>query len=155
MRPHEMTARATATAAIPDGRGLARVQDGQPATEGQSRDGRRAGDWQALPDPRELVGTAQQTAREIYEAEEALDRVRARFERAEDPAERDRLAAEALDHVERQLNLTRDRRRQLDSVEAKLWSRRNRIERLLIHTRGSDWWRAHRNLAKGEPPDEP
>jgi len=80
-------------------------------------------------------------------AEEALELVRGRFEYAEDPAERDGLAAEALDCVERQLNLARERRRQLDSVEAKLWARRNRIERLLIHARGSGWWRAHRNLS--------
>jgi hypothetical protein len=50
------------------------------------------------------------------------------------------LAAEALRDVERELHLTRERRRQLDRVEGKLWARRNRLERFLIHTRGSEWW---------------
>jgi hypothetical protein len=47
------------------------------------------------------------------------------------------LTAEALAHVERQLELTHERRRQLDSIEAKLWGRQNRLEGFLIHTRGS------------------
>jgi hypothetical protein len=50
------------------------------------------------------------------------------------------LAADALRDVERELNETRERRRQLDRVEGKLWARRNRLERFLIHTRGSEWW---------------
>src|ERR1700730_3959004 len=76
-------------------------------------------DWQALPDLDEMLGRAHDTARGIFEAEEALEHVRRRFEQAEDTEARGQLAAEALDQVERQLSLTRERRRQLDSVEAK------------------------------------
>jgi hypothetical protein len=109
---------------------------------------RQPSDWQRLPDLDELLGTAQQAARGIAEAEEALEVVRRRYEHAGDPEAQGQLVAEALEQVERQLSLTRERRRQLDSVEAKLWARRNRIERLLINTRGSGWWRARRTRAR-------
>ena len=98
--------------------------------------------------------TANRSTDELGAAEEALEIVRQRFEQAEEQETRGRLAAEALDLVERQLSLARERRRRLDSIEAKLWSRRNRIERLLIHARGSDWWRAHRTPAQGETSTE-
>ena len=97
---------------------------------------------------REILGPAEETARSMLEAEEALRLVRQRFEQTEDPEARAELAAEALDHVERQLQLTHERRRQLDSTEAKLWARQNRLEGFLIHTRGSAWWHAHRNAAR-------
>jgi hypothetical protein len=84
------------------------------------------------------------------EAEEALDLVRRRFEHTEDPQLQAELAAEALDHVERQLQLIGERRRQLDSTEAKLWARQNRLEGFLIHARGSAWWHARRNGARTE-----
>jgi hypothetical protein len=102
--------------------------------------------------PTEQPAVAQDTARSMLEAEQALLLVRQRFERTEDPVTQGELAAEALDHVERQLQLTREQRRELDSVEGRLWARRNRIERLLIRTRGSGWWHARRNLPQ---PDEP
>jgi hypothetical protein len=108
---------------------------------------RQPSDWQRLPNLDELLVSAQQAARGIAEAEEALEVVRRRYEHAGDPEAQGQLVAEALEQVERQLSLTRERRRQLDSVEAKLWARRNRIERLLINTRGSGWWRARRTRA--------
>jgi hypothetical protein len=98
-----------------------------------------------IPQLSELLGVAQDTARGILEAEEALHGVRQRFEHTQDTDARGALAAEALDHVERQLELTRERRRLLDSVEGKLWSRRNRLERFLIHARGTAWWHARRS----------
>jgi hypothetical protein len=99
----------------------------------------------------DLVGEPEDAAAGILEAEDALRRVRDRYEQTEDPAAQGELAAEALDHVERQLRLTRERRRQLDSVEGKLWTRRNRLERLLIQTRGASWWQARRRrAARGE-----
>jgi hypothetical protein len=93
---------------------------------------------------RGILGPAEATARSMLEAEEALHLVRQRFEQTEDPEARAELAAEALDHVERQLQLTGEQRRQLDSTEAKLWARRNRLEGFLIHARGSAWWHARR-----------
>jgi hypothetical protein len=97
---------------------------------------------------REIPGPAGATARGMLEAEEALRLVRQRSEHTEDPEVRGELAAEALDHVERQLQLTRERRWQLDGTEAKLWATQNRLEEFLIRTRGSAWWRARRAAAR-------
>jgi hypothetical protein len=80
--------------------------------------------------------------------EETLSRVRRRFEQTDDPRAQSELAAEALDQVERELGAIRERRQQLDSSEGKLWSRRNRLERFLIDTRGLDWWRERRERAR-------
>jgi hypothetical protein len=79
-------------------------------------------------------------------AEETLASLRRRFEQTDDPRAQSELAAEALDYVERELGL--ERRQQLDSKEGKLWSRRNRLERFLVDTRGLDWWRARREHAR-------
>jgi hypothetical protein len=100
--------------------------------------------WETTPQLREILGPAEETARGMLDAEEALRLVRQRFEQTEDPEAQGELAAEALDHVERQMQLTHERRRQLDSAEAKLWARQNRLEGFLIHARGSAWWHAHR-----------
>jgi hypothetical protein len=98
----------------------------------------------------ELLGVAQETTQGMLDAEEALQGLRARFGQTEDTDAQAELAAEALDHVERQLALMRERRRLLDGVEGTLWSRRNRLERFLIEARGTAWWRAHRNKPRGE-----
>ncbi len=105
-----------------------------------------------IPQLRAILGGAEETARGILQAEEALDLLRQSFERTEDPELRGALAAEALEHVERQLQLIRQRRQQLDSTEAKLWGRRNRLEGFLIRTRGSAWWHARRHAARTQTP---
>jgi hypothetical protein len=97
---------------------------------------------------RDILDPAEQTVRSMLEAEEALRLVRERFEHTEDPELQGELAAEALDHVERQLQLAGERRRQLDGIEAKLWARQNRLEGFLIRTRGSAWWHAHRKRVR-------
>ena len=96
----------------------------------------------------DMLGPGEETARGMLEAEGALHLVRQRFENTEDPHQQQELAAEALDHVERQLQLLHDRRRQLDSAEAKLWARQNRLEGFLIQTRGSAWWHARRDTVR-------
>ena len=112
------------------------------------QDGAEAALGKAIPQLREILGPAEQTARGMLEAEDALHRLRQRFQQTVDPEEQGELAAEALEHVERQLQLTHERRRQLDSIEAKLWGRQQRLEGFLIHTRGSTWWHARRNTAR-------
>jgi hypothetical protein len=99
----------------------------------------------------ELLGAAEEAARGILDAEEALEVVRQRFEHTDDQQQRSQLAAEALDHVERQLQLTRERRRLLDGLEGTLWARRNRLERFLIGTRGTTWWHERRNPSRAQP----
>ena len=98
----------------------------------------------------EGLGPPERPSRGAVEAEEELDLVRGRFEHVEDPELQGELAAEALDYVERQLRLTRERRRQLDRAEAKLWARQNRLEGFLIRTRGSAWWHARRDTRRTE-----
>ncbi len=118
-----------------------------PADEGAAE----AALGETTPQLREVLGPAEETARGMLEAEDALHLVRQRFEQTVDPKEQGELAAEALEHVERQLELTRGRRRQLDSIEAKLWGRQNRLEGFLIHTRGSAWWHARRTETAAAP----
>jgi hypothetical protein len=99
----------------------------------------------AHDDSQRLMAEAPGGSPDMRGAEEALGRVRQRFEHAEDPQTQAELAAEALEYVEQQLKLTRERRRELDGLEGRLWARRNRLERFLIHTRGIAWWQARRN----------
>lgn len=96
----------------------------------------------------ELLGVAQQTARGMLEAEDNIRLLREQFEQTQELEARGELAAHALDQVEVQLRLMRERRKGLDSIEGKLWTRRNRLERFLIHARGAAWWRARRDLAR-------
>lgn len=114
---------------------------------------------ETTPQLSDMLGPAEETARAILEAEEALRLARQRFEQTEDPELQGELAAEALRHVERQLELTRERRRRLDSAEAKLWARQNRLQAFLMQTRGSDWWHGRRDEARTEaaqpPPQSP
>jgi hypothetical protein len=105
---------------------------------------------ETIPQLREVLGPAERTAIGMLEAEDALHLVRQRFEQTTDPEEQGELAAQALEHVERQLELAHERRRQLDKIEAKLWGRQNRLEGFLIHTRGSAWWHARRKTARTE-----
>jgi hypothetical protein len=92
-----------------------------------------------------VLGDAPRGLPDMRGAEEALGRVRRQFEHTEDPQAQGELAAEALEYVEQQLKLARERRRELDGLEGTLWARRNRLERFLIHTRGIAWWQARRN----------
>jgi hypothetical protein len=104
----------------------------------------------ALRPVRQMLSLAQETARRMLEAEDALHLVGERFQRTEDAQARAELAAEGLEHVERGLGIVRARRRQLDSIEGNLWARRNRLERFLIHARGRAWWQARRRGAQAE-----
>ena len=97
-----------------------------------------------------LLNGAQEAARGMLEAEDAPRLLRERFDNSEDPAARRELATEALDQVERQLELTRERRQQLDSIEGRLWTRRNQIERFLIDVRGRAWWRSRRDRVRAQ-----
>jgi len=103
----------------------------------------------------ELLRLARETARGMLDAEDALDLLHERFERTEDRGERGKLAAEALDQIERQMAFAREGRRRLDGIEGKLWARRNRLERFLIHARGLDWWHARRDTGRKRLASDP
>ncbi len=81
--------------------------------------------------------------------EQELENLRECFDQTRDPGAKGELAASALEHIERRLRLTRGRRQELDSIEGRLWARRNRLERFLIQTKGHAWWRNHREAAPG------
>jgi hypothetical protein len=99
------------------------------------------------PDLGERLALPSESARGFAEAEEELRSVRERFEQTHDAEAQGALAALALDQVERELKLTSAHRRQLEGVELSLWSRRNRLERFLIRTRGAGWWHERRARA--------
>jgi hypothetical protein len=129
-----------------------RTRDGErhqaataPAKEGAGDPFSEMADGRTVARVTELVSEAHEAARGMVEAEDALRLVRERFQRTGDPEAQGELAAAALDQVERQLRLTRQRRQGLDSIEGKLWARRNALERFLIHARGRAWWRARRS----------
>jgi hypothetical protein len=92
---------------------------------------------------RPMLDAEQESGRAMLEAEDALQVVRERFELTEDPEVRGELAASALEQVDRQMELTRERRQNLDGFEGRLWTRRNRLEGFLIQARGTAWWHAH------------
>lgn len=105
------------------------------------------------PDLGERLTLPSESARRFSEAEEELRRVRERFEQTGDAELQGELAAHALEQVERELKLTSEHRRALEGVELSLWSRRNRLERFLIKTRGAAWWHARRGRDGADPPD--
>jgi hypothetical protein len=90
---------------------------------------------EAIPRGSRLLRVTRDTARGLLKADEALGRVGQRSEHREDNDAQGEPVPAALRRVERQLNRTRERRRELDSVEGKLWARRNRLARFLTHTR--------------------
>jgi hypothetical protein len=119
-------------------------------SEGDAADPFSEGPGHTAPRVEDLRGVAKERALGIAEPEGALALLRGRFEQTQDPEAQAELAVEALAQVERQLDLARGRRHELDSIEGKLWARRNRLERFLIHIRGRAWWHARRSLAKSD-----
>ncbi|HTA36389.1 MAG TPA: hypothetical protein VK761_06705 [Solirubrobacteraceae bacterium] len=105
------------------------------------------------PDLGERLTLPSESARGFAEAEEELRRVRERFEQTGDAELQGELAAHALEQVERELALASEHRRALEGVELSLWSRRNRLERFLINTRGASWWHAHHSRGGARAPD--
>ncbi|HEX4483214.1 MAG TPA: hypothetical protein VH081_05460 [Solirubrobacteraceae bacterium] len=102
------------------------------------------------PDLGERLALPSESARGFAEAEEQLRLVRERFEQTSDAERQGELAEHALEQVERELKLTSEHRRALEGVELSLWSRRNRLERYLIKTRGAAWWHEHRGRDRAE-----
>ena len=80
---------------------------------------------------RDLLGLSLDELVELAEAEEARASLRDRW--ADDPSdeERRRIVAEAITHVERQLELVRRRREELSVLEDELVAKRKRIQTLL------------------------
>jgi DNA-binding transcriptional MerR regulator len=80
---------------------------------------------------KQLLGLSLDAVRGLLEAEDARRLLRERFQRTADPDERLEIIVEAIGHVERQLELVRARRRELDKLERELTDRRRRLRRRL------------------------
>jgi len=80
---------------------------------------------------RDLLGVSLEELRELVEAEEARAVLRRAFQESDDPARRSEILREALGHIERQLELVRRRKAELERLEDELRSRRRRIRRRL------------------------
>ncbi len=73
---------------------------------------------------RDLLGLTLEQLKSLVEAQDARARLRRAFEQAEDPDERRQIISEALDHIATQLELVRERRRELERLERELIAKR-------------------------------
>ena len=79
-----------------------------------------------------LLGVSLEELKTLLSAEEARAEVRAQLKRADvDPRRRRELLAEALGHIERQLELVRHRSAELARLEHELCETRKRVKRKL------------------------
>jgi MerR family transcriptional regulator, repressor of the yfmOP operon len=76
---------------------------------------------------RDLLGLSLEQLKDLVEAEDARALLRAEFRRTEDSATRRRILDEALGHIERQLDLVRARKAELEGLEEELVSKRRRV----------------------------
>jgi MerR family transcriptional regulator, repressor of the yfmOP operon len=75
---------------------------------------------------KDLLGVSLDELRDLVAAEDARLERREEFQRTDDPERRRELLHDALSYVDRQLELVRRRRGQLDELEAELATRRER-----------------------------
>jgi DNA-binding transcriptional MerR regulator len=80
---------------------------------------------------KDLLGVSLDQLRELIAAEDARAAIRAEYRRTDDPGRRRELLEQALGHLERQLDLVRARRSELDALESELGERRERVRRRL------------------------
>ena len=76
---------------------------------------------------RDLLGLSLEQLSQLVEAETARAEIRREIQRVEGPDERRRLLEKALGHIETQLALVRDRRRELEKLEQELVEKRRSV----------------------------
>jgi DNA-binding transcriptional MerR regulator len=76
---------------------------------------------------KDLLGVSLDQLRELVAAEDARAAIREEYQRTDDPGRRRELLEQALGHLERQLELVRARRAELDALESELNERRERV----------------------------
>jgi len=74
-----------------------------------------------------LLGVSLDELKELVEAEDARALIRREYRASDDPARKRELLDEALGHIERQLELVRRRRAELDGLESELAGKRRRV----------------------------
>lgn len=77
---------------------------------------------------RQALGVSLEELKELVEREEARAGLRREFHETGDPRERRRILVEAREHVDRQLELVRDRRSALDALERELVAKQDLID---------------------------
>jgi DNA-binding transcriptional MerR regulator len=85
----------------------------------------------ALMRLRDLLGVSLDELRELVEAEDARALLREEWHRSEDPRRRREILVEALGYIERQLDLVRRRKRDLEALDEELARKRRRLRRRL------------------------
>jgi MerR family transcriptional regulator, repressor of the yfmOP operon len=80
---------------------------------------------------RDLLGVSLEELRELVEAEEARAVLRREFQASDDPRRRAEILHQALGHIDRQLELVRRRKGELERLEGELSARRRRVKRRL------------------------
>jgi DNA-binding transcriptional MerR regulator len=85
---------------------------------------------------KDLLGVSLDELRDLVAAEEARVERREEFQRTEDPERRRALIHESLSHLDRQVELVRRRRGELDALEDELAARRERATAWLAELGG-------------------
>jgi MerR family transcriptional regulator, repressor of the yfmOP operon len=78
---------------------------------------------------RDLLGVTLEELRELAEREDARAVLRKEFHESADPGRRQEILHEALGHIDRQLELVRGRKGELETLEDELATRRRRVRR--------------------------
>jgi DNA-binding transcriptional MerR regulator len=76
---------------------------------------------------RDLLGLSLEQLSMLLEAEAARAELRREYRETEDPARRRAILEQSLEHIATQLELVRDRRRELDKLESELVDRRKLV----------------------------
>jgi DNA-binding transcriptional MerR regulator len=76
---------------------------------------------------RDLLGLSLEQLSTLLEAEAARAELRREYRETEDPARRRAILEQSLEHIATQLELVRERRRELDKLESELVDRRKLI----------------------------
>jgi DNA-binding transcriptional MerR regulator len=76
---------------------------------------------------RDLLGISLEELRQLADAEEARALLREEWHRSEDPRRKHEILVEALAHIDRQLELVRGRKRELEGLEGELARKRRRV----------------------------
>ena len=85
---------------------------------------------------RNLLGLSLERLSQLLEAETARAEIRREYQQSEDPETRRRLLHEALGLIATQLELVRERRRELDELERELVDKRRSINKRLGQLEG-------------------
>jgi len=81
---------------------------------------------------RDLLGLSLEQLSQLLEAETARAAIRREYRQSEDPSTRRRLLGEALGHITTQLGLVRERRRELERLEAELVAKQRSVKQRLL-----------------------